>query len=153
MNRSPIDHIFTLQRTPFALAPVLHRFYERSEPKNRDVLLSYLVLPIILYPPMRAFLMKSNVKSSLRTMCMDQNRLVGLEARIEDLKSTSSAAMTILFAERAIEIDDSLTVRAIAEVRESNANREMLTAGIKLAAIFADLDVVSIYRNLGLRSL
>lgn len=153
MSGSPIDHLFTLQRTPFALAPVIHRFYEFSDTRERDVLLSYLVLPTVLYPPMRTFLMGARVTSSLRTMCERQSRLVGLTARVRDFKSLTNAAMLILTAERGIKVADDLSVRSIGEVREANANKELLEAGRKLATVFSDVDVVSIYRTLGLKSL
>jgi hypothetical protein len=153
MSSSPIDHLFTLQRTPFALAPVIHQFYEFSDAKERDVLLSYLVLPMVLYPPMRTFLMGARATSSLRTMCKEQSRLVGLAARAQDFKSLTNAALLILTAERGIKVADNLSVRSIGEVRTANANRELLEAGQKLATVFADVDVVSIYRTLGLKSL
>ena len=153
MSGSPIDHLFTLQRTPFALAPVIHRFYEFSDAKERDVLLSYLVLPMVLYPPMRTYLMGARVTSSPRTMCKEQSRLVGLAVRVQDFKSLTNAAMLILTAERSIEVADNLSVRSIGEVRTANANKELLEAGRKLATVFANEDVVSIYRTLGLKSL
>ena len=153
MNDSPIDHIFTLQRTPFALAPVIHRFYEGSEARERDVLLSYLVLPIVLYPPMRTYVMGVRATSSMRTMCKEQSRLVGLAARVQDFKSLTNAAMLILVAERGIKVTDSLSVRSIGVVRAANANKELLDAGRKLATVFSGEDVVSIYRTLGLKSL
>ncbi|CAE6807561.1 three component ABC system middle component [Paraburkholderia domus] len=153
MKAGPIDHLFTLQRTPFALAPAIHRFYETAERKDRDVLLSYLVLPIVLYPASRTFLINSNSKSSLRTMCKEQRRLVGLAARVEQFKTLTNSAMLILSAERAIEIGEDLSVHSIRPVREENAKRDLVDASRKLAYIFSDADVVSIYRTLGLKTL
>lgn len=153
MSGSPIDHLFTLQRTPFALAPVIHRFYEFSGTKERDILLSYLVLPMVLYPPMRTFLMGARATSSLRSMCKEQSRLVGLAARVKDFKSLTNAAMLILTAERGIKVAEDLSVKSIGRVQGANTNKELLEAGRKLAAVFADEDVVSIYRTLGLKSL
>jgi hypothetical protein len=153
MNLSPIDHLFTLQRSPYALAPIIHRFYEASDSKERDVLLSYLVLPMVLYPPMHSFLMGVRVTSSLRTMCKEQSRLVGLAARVQSFKPLTNAVMLILTAERGIKVADDLSVKSIGEVRIANANKELLDAGRKLATVFSGEDVVSIYRTLGLRSL
>lgn len=153
MSDSPIDHLFTLQRTPFALAPVIHQFFEFSDAKEREVLLSYLVLPMVLYPPMRTFLMGARATSSLRTMCKEQSRLVGLAARVQDFKPLTNAALLILSAERSIEVADNLSVKSIGKVRAENAKKEFLQAGRNLATVFAGEDVVSIYRTLGLKSL
>jgi hypothetical protein len=153
VNGTPIEHLFSLQRSPYILAPVIHRFYEASPPRERDILLSYLVLPIVLYPPMAKFLMGANRKSSIRTMCNQQSRLVGLDSRVRDFKSLTNASILILTAERGIEIDESLTVRSVGKVKSESAKRDLIDASQKLASIFADIDVVSIYRTLGLKSL
>ena len=153
MNGNPIEHLFSLQRSPYILAPVIHRFYEVSAPRERDILLSYLVLPILLYPPMAKYLMSANRKSSLRTMCSQQSRLVGLDSRLEDFKSLTNASILILTADRSIEIDEKLSVRSIGKVKSENAKGDLINASQKLASIFADIDVVSIYRTFGLKSL
>jgi len=57
MTTGPIEHLFTLQRSPIALAPVIHQFFANSQPRERDLLLSYLVLPMVLYPVMQEYLL------------------------------------------------------------------------------------------------
>lgn len=153
MKGNPTEHLFSLQRSPYILAPVIHRFYEVSQPRERDFLLSYLVLPIVLYPPMTKFLMAANRKSSLRTMCSQQSRLVGLDSRVRDFKALTNASILILTAERSIEIGDDFSIRSTITARSENVKKDLLDASQKLAAIFADTDVVSIYRTLGLKSL
>jgi len=150
---SPIEHLYTLQRTPYSMAPIIHQFYKDSLPRERDVLLSYLVLPMVLFPPMRKFLLNSNKRSSLRTLCQDQRRLVGLTSRAQELKSLTHASMLVLTAEHGIEVAPDLSVRSTRDVQASNANSVYLEAGRKLAALFVDADVVSIYRTLGFKSL
>ncbi len=153
MIESPIDHLFTLQRSPFAVAPIIHQFYKHSTPHKRDVLLSYLVLPMVLYPPMRDYLLTVRSTSSLRTLCKNQARLVGLTVRVQEFKPLTHAAMLVLKAEQGIEVTDDLAVKAIGEVRTANTNQEQLEAGRRLALICKGVDVVSIYRTLGFKSL
>jgi hypothetical protein len=86
-------------------------------------------------------------------MCKEQSRLVGHAARVQDFKLLTNATMLILTAERGIAVADDLSVKSIGEVRVANANKVFLEAGQKLAIVFADEDVVSIYRTLGLNSL
>lgn len=153
MSLTPIEHLFTLQRSPIALAPVIHQFYSHSEPRERDLLLSYLVLPMVLYPPLQEFLLRSNKTSSLRTLCNDQSRLVGLVHNTEYFKQQTNAAMLILKAEGSIEIAGDLTVRPIRKVQVANANQTQLEAARKLSMVCAQADIVSIYRTLGFKSL
>ena len=78
MSSNSIEHLFTLQRSPIALAPVIHNFFAHSEPRERDLLLSYLVLPMVLYPTMQTYLLAVRKTSNLRTLCNEQSRLVAV---------------------------------------------------------------------------
>jgi hypothetical protein len=153
MSAKPIEHLFTLQRSPIALAPVIHNFFAHSEPRERDLLLSYLVLPMVLYPAMQAYLLAVRKTSNLRTLCKEQSRLVGLTHNTQQFKSLTNAALLVLQAEQRIEITDDLTVKSVGDVRASNANPKQLEAARRLSMVCAEADVVSIYRTLGFKSL
>ncbi|WP_449334547.1 three component ABC system middle component [Stenotrophomonas rhizophila] len=153
MMSDPIEHLHTLQRSPFALAPVIHQFYDSAAPRERDLLLSYLVLPMVLYPSMQKFLLGANVKSSLRTLCQEQSRLVGLVHNTRRFKALTHGALLVLRAERSIEVTDGLAVKSVGQVRSINAVEKQLRAAHRLAVIFAEADIVTIYRMLGFKSL
>ncbi|MBZ2621175.1 three component ABC system middle component [Xanthomonas phaseoli] len=153
MTSSPVEHLYTLQRSPFALAPVIHQFYDGMVPRERDLLLGYLVLPMILYPAMQKYLLAARSTSSLRTLCNDQSRLVGLVHNTRRFKALTHAALLVLKAERSIEITDALAVKSVGEVRGFNSVEKHLRAAERLSLIFAEADVVSIYRVLGFKSL
>lgn len=153
MMASPIEHLFTLQRSPIAMAPVIHKFFASSQPRERDVLLSYLVLPMVLYPAMQEYLLKVIKTSNLRTLCKDQSRLVGLTQNVQQFKSLTHAALLVLKAEQSIEITGDLTVKSIGDVNAANANPKQLEAARRLSMVCAEADVVSIYRTLGFKSL
>lgn len=152
-RQGPIEYLYTLQRTPYTMAPIIHQFYKHSTPRDRDLLLSYLVLPMVLFPPMRKFILNSTKRSTLRTLCQDQRRIVGLTNRVQELKPLTHASMLVLTAERGIEVSPALSVKSIRAVQTANTSRDYLDAGRKLAIIFSDADVVSIYRTLGFKAL
>lgn len=102
MTTQVSDHLYTLHRTPFALAPVIQSFYQHWEPVEKDILLSYLILPIVTYKPMHAFLNRARRDSSIRTMASDAERLIGLAMRVEEFKPITNAAMLILTAENSL---------------------------------------------------
>lgn len=153
MTLSPVEHIFTLQRSPIALAPVIHQFFASSKPREKDLLLSYLVLPMVLYPTMQEYLLKVRKTSNLRTLCSEQSRLVGLTHNTQQLKSLTHAALLVLQAEQSIEITDDLTVKSVCDVRVANANPNQLEAARRLSMVCAETDIVSIFRTLGFKSL
>ena len=153
MTVSPIKQLFTLQRSPIALAPVVHKFFHSSSPRDRDLLLSYLVLPMVLHPLMQKYLLTVRKTSNLRTLCQEQSRLVGLVNNTHLLKKLTNSALLVLTAEKGIQVSQSLSIKSIASVKDGNANPDHLEAARRLAIVFAEVDVVSIYRTLGFKSL
>lgn len=153
MIANSIEHIFNLQRSPIVLAPVIHQFFANSQPREKDLLLSYLILPMVLYPAMQAYLLKANKTSSLRTMCKEQSRLIGLIQNTQQLKPLTHASLLVLRTEQKIEITNSLAVKSLSDVSISNANPKQLEAARRLSIICSDVDIVSIYRTLGFKSL
>ena len=153
MNTQVSDHLYTLHRTPFALAPVIQSFYQHWEPIEKDVLLSYLILPLVTYKPMHGFLHRARRDSSIRTMAADVERLIGLAMRVKEFKPITNAALLILAAEKSLEITSNLSVRTLQNPRSANADKALMKYGQKLAMVLSGENVVSIYRMLGLKSL
>ncbi len=147
------DHLYTLHRTPFALAPVIQSFYENWEPLEKDILLSYLILPLVTYKPMHGFLKFARRDSNVRTMGSDSARLVGLALRVEEFKPITNAALLILAAEKSLEITPELSIRSLKKPHSINADKALVKYSQKLAMVLSGENVVSIYRMLGLKSL
>lgn len=153
MTTQVSDHLYTLHKTPFALAPVIQNFYQHWEPVEKDVLLSYLILPLVTYKPMHNFLKWSRRDSSVRTMAADSERLIGLALRVEEFKPITNAALLILAAEKSLEITPELSVRSLQNPQSINSDKSLLKYSQKLAMVLSGENVVSIYRMLGLKSL
>lgn len=153
MSNLASDHLYTLHRTPFALAPVIQSFYDEWESREKDILLSYLVLPLVTYKPMQSFLHLAKRSSSVRTMTSEPGRLLGLALRVQELKPITNAALLILTAEKSLEVTPEMSVLSMSKLRSGNADKNLLRYSKKLAMVFSDESVVSIYRMLGLKSL
>lgn len=153
MNLNAADHIYTLRRTPFALAPIIHSFYDHWDPIEKDILLSYLVLPLVTYKPMHRFLHYAGKNSSLRTLMQEPSRVLGLEARIEEYKPITNASLLILTSEKSVKINDDMSVEPQGKIREENADAQLIKYARKLAIVFNGENVVSVYRSLGMKSL
>lgn len=153
MSMNAADHIYTLRRTPFALAPVIHSFYDHWDQIEKDILLSYLVLPLVTYKPLHKFLHNAGKTSSLRTLMQEPSRVLGLEARIEEYKSITNACLLILTSEKSFKINEDMSVETQGKIREENADAQILKYARKLAVVLTGENVVSVYRTLGLKSL
>lgn len=86
-------------------------------------------------------------------MCNEPSRLVGLASRVQEFKPLTNATILILAAAGGIKMGGDLSITSIQGVKAESVKEELLEAAQKLSSIFADMDVVSIYRTLGLKSL
>ncbi len=153
MSLNAADHIYTLRRTPFALAPIIHSFYDHWDSTEKDILLSYLVLPLVTYKPLHQFLHYAGKSSSIRTLMQDPKRILGLESRIEEYKPITNASLLILTSEQSFKINEDMSVAPQGKIRAKNADAQLLKYARKLSVVFMGEDVVSVYRLLGLKSL
>ena len=153
MMNTAADHLYTLHRNAFALAPVIQSFYLNRGPIEKDVLLSYLVLPLVSFPAMQEYLHTANRTSSIRTMTSESSRLVGLSLRISEYEPITNKALLILRSDESLQLSDDLSVRVSENRNSENADPKILRYARQLAMVFRNESVVTIYRMLGLKSL
>jgi hypothetical protein len=57
-----IESYAVLHNNPFILAPLFREFYSALPQSPKNLLLSYLVLPLVLQPASREFLFRANAR-------------------------------------------------------------------------------------------
>ncbi len=81
-----IEYLYTLYNNIFAYTPLLHSFYEEYIGQDKDILLSYLILPLVLNETSRNKLVKLTARSSLFTFCKYEECIIGLPERIKQYR-------------------------------------------------------------------
>jgi hypothetical protein len=149
-----IEYYVTLTHSPLILTPIIDHFFKALKPFEKNILLGYLVLPIVLHPASQSFLSGANSRSSVRTFCSDRIRLAGLPQRIADWRKTSGLAMqNSIDCERLI-LHENLSIEF--KQRQPEITTRMLletNAAKRLASIFEPYDIPTIYRLLGVNVL
>lgn len=154
MTANAIQHYGTLARSPLLLAPVIESFFQGLKPFEKNILLGYLVLPIVLYPPSRDFLENATAISSIRTFCKDRSRIAGLPQRVSELRLTSSLAMQNSIDYGRLILHHDLTMEYGEPSIISNERMEVeVKAARRLASIFEPYNVPTVYRLLGVMKL
>jgi len=149
-----IQHYVTLTRSPLLLSPIIESFFKEIKPVGKNLLMGYLVLPIVLYPPSRDFLRNANARSSVRSFCADRIRLAGLPQRVAELRTTTSVAIqNAIDCNRLILRSDLSLVYAEQQSDPSLGIPSETKAAKRLASIFEPYDVPTIYRLLGVTNL
>jgi hypothetical protein len=154
MTANAIQHYVTLARSPLLMVPVIESFFQELRPSEKNILLGYLVLPMVLYPPSREFLKNARATSSIRTLCSDRSRLAGLPQRVNELRLTSSLAMQNSIDSGRLILDSDLTL-GFGEhlINSSNGMQVEAKAAKRLASMFEPYDVPTVYRLLGVNKL
>jgi hypothetical protein len=151
-----VDSLYILYNTPFLLSGVIVEFFNNyTTAQKNDILLSYLVLPLALYESSKKGLQRANKQRTIRTFIKDPERLYGLADRLEEYKRTTNLALQYALDQHYLYINESLSVVVNQEIRpEINPGlKPGLTAAANLAKMLNDIDVVSVYRQLGIKRL
>lgn len=152
-----VDSYYILYNNPFLLSEILVEFYRNNEsPQDRDILLSYLVFPITLYEKSNESLQRAHSKRTIRTFTKDSERLYGLEQRLSEFKKLTDNCLQLLIDQGMITIEEHLQVKVTELGRVLKKNGVIAsysTAAINLAKMFNGLELVSIYRQLGIKAI
>ena len=82
-----VQHLGILYNNPFIFGPILHSFYKSLSDKDYDILMSYLVLPLTLYPASQKYLtQRRDPRSRLRILAKEHERIFGLQERIHEYR-------------------------------------------------------------------
>jgi hypothetical protein len=149
-----IESYGTLHYSPFILAPLFEAFYERAIVQPRNVLLCYLVLPLVLHPQCRRFFRNAVLSSSLTTFAHETSRLYGLPERVQESRELTHACMQLAVDAGGIRISDDLSVAFRHRVLDPSAcPQDAERAARNLAKVLRRYDVPAVYRQLGMRKL
>src|ERR1035437_4634959 len=81
-----IESIYKLYNNPFLLAPLIIEFYSNYKSQPKDILLAYLIFPIVLHNESEKGLRRANSNRSLITYRRENNRICGLPERLSEYK-------------------------------------------------------------------
>ena len=150
-----IQYLGTLYNNPFIFGHVLHTFYKALSEKNNGVLLSYLILPLTLYPASHKYLIqRRHPNSCLRILAKEHNRIFGLQERIQEYREITNTTLQHVINIGTLKINEYMSVEILTEWPDSlisppNAGK----AAERLGEFMANFDVPTTYRMLGVKEL
>lgn len=148
------DSIYQIHNNPFVLAPLFVEFFRHIQPKSKNILLAYLVLPLVLHEDSRQSLFHAKTTSSIHTFNNKKENLFGLHERIRLYKNLTNQCIQYAIDNQMIKINENLIVEVLITKNKTVENlKESLKASSNLYKVFRDLDVVAIYRLLGVKEL
>lgn len=150
-----IEYLYTLYNNIFVYTPIVYSFFEEYTGQDKDILLSYLILPLVLNKTSRGKLVNLTSRSSLFTFCKYEECIIGLQERIKQYKNVTNDCIQYGIDGGLFTISDSLHIEVLkSEMPEKFiADTEKMKAAKRLAKIFKSFDIPTIYRNLGVAEL
>jgi len=151
---SMINHLKILYNNPFIFSYILYCFYKELPQKSNNLLLSYLVFPLSLYPASQTFLKNANKRSRLLNLTKKHERIYGLQERINDFKIITNMTLQYNIDREIFEFNNSLTINVLNELsNEYDFNNDASKAAEKLAKLVSAYDIQTTYRMLGVKQL
>lgn len=149
-----VDHIFTIHNNPFILFPLICEFFKTTPTKSGNLLLAYLVLPLVLNERSRATLLRVNTRSSILSFATKKENLFGLPERVETYKNLTNQCILHSKDMGIMAINDDLSVVIVGDIPKTSPDyNDHLKASRNIHKILKELDVVTIYRLLGVKAL
>lgn len=149
-----VDSIYQIHNNPFVLAPLFVEFFRHIQPKFNNILLAYLVLPLVLHEDSKQSLVHAKTTSSIHTFNNKKENLFGLHERIRLYKDLTNQCIQYAIDNQMIKINENLIVEVLITKNKTVENlKKSLIASSNLHKVFRDLDVVAIYRLLGVKDL
>jgi len=149
-----VKNIHTIYNNPFVLSPLLANFYKNYNGQDNDILLSYLIFPLVLHSVTKDWLKKASTRSSLLSFGRQKENFFGLPQRIQEYKTITNKCLQHLIDNKHLKINDGLSVEVIKPDGACvNSLKESFTASANIVKIFKEYDVISIYKLLGVKQL
>ncbi len=155
MSRA-INNIYTILNNPFKLMELIVHFYSSYENQDKDILLSYLILPLVLNRDSRKKLLNLNRNGcNLLSLTKNSNTVVGLEQMIEEYRNITNECIQIALLNGYLELNENKSlVRTDKGLKnEFFKFREEYIAIRNFAVILKSNDIVTIYRMLGVKKI
>ena len=149
-----VDSTYQIHNNPFVLAPLFVEFFRHIQPKSKNMLLAYLVLPLVLHEDSKQWLVNAKITSSIHTFSNkkrnEKDNLFGLQERVQRYKDLTNQCLQYAIDNRMININRNLIVEVLTTKNKTVENlNDSLKASSNLHKIFKDLDIVTIYKLVG----
>ena len=150
-----IESIHTIYNNPFILTPVLLTFYKNYVGQKNDLLLAYLIFPIVLEQEHVQKIKQINSKTSLSRFTKDEAFISGFYDRLESYRSITNLCLQYAIDSNYIQVNKNLSVKVITDdvLFIDPLLKDAHELSNKLFKVFKKINVVNIYQAFGIKEL
>ena len=149
------ESIHTIYNNPFILTPVLVTFYKNYVGLKNDILLAYLIFPIVLE---QEHIQKLKIIKSNTTLCRftkDKDFISGFYDRVETYRSVTNLCLQYAIDSKYILVDKNMSVKVITDdvLIIDPLLKDAHKLSNNLFKVFKKINVVNIYQAFGIKEL
>jgi hypothetical protein len=149
------ESIHTIYNNPFILTPVLVSFYKNYVGIKNDILLAYLIFPIVLELEHVQKIKRINSNTPLSRFTNDKDFISGFYDRVETYRSVTNLCLQYAIDSKYILVDKNMSVKVITDdvFFVDPLLKNSLELSNKLYKVFKKINVVNIYQAFGIKEL
>jgi hypothetical protein len=149
-----VNNLHTIYNNPFLFTPLILEFYRNYPGSDNDCLLSYLIFPLVLHESTRNTLKTATVRSSLRTFFRNKENYYAIPNRIDEYKELTNICIQNGIDTKSLELKENMSIEFVGEeVVGPPFLSDSMRAARNLVKIIKNVDVVTVYRTVGAKSL
>jgi hypothetical protein len=148
-----VKNIHKLYNNPFLLAPLITEFYSNFNRQPKDILLSYLIFPMVLYSESEEYLNRTDKRKSLITYNKTSSRIYGLPERIIEYKELTQLSIQYSVDSKFISVNQDLSISVKNKPNITDSTTLPIKSTSNLAKMFCKHDIVTIYKMLGIKKI
>ncbi len=149
-----VENIIVLKTNVFALTPILVSFYKNLKSREKDVLLSYFVFPIVLNNICLDKLRNLKITSRLSKITSDTNIMAGFEEKFEFYKDITNKCIQYAMECNYIKLNEDLSISVMTDdiLITDTIFKDSITLASNLHKVFTK-DVINTYYQFGIKKL
>jgi hypothetical protein len=149
-----VDNIFTIHNNIFSLTPIIISFYKNYRSREKDILLAYFILPIVLHPDIIDDIKNVTVKSNLTRLVTNKKFMAGFQDRFKQFQQITNDCLQYAIDCKYIEMDKKMSIKVINKdtLYTDNSLANSINLASKLPKMFK-LDVINTYYAFGITGL
>ena len=149
-----VENISIIHNNIFVLTPLLISFYKNYKGIKNDLLLSYLILPIVLNPKCIEELKVIRSNSNLARLVTNKECMAGFAERFEFYKQITNQCIQYAIDCKYITVTANLQIKVVnTDTYTDPSLSNSITLASNLHNLFKSLDVINIYYAFGIKNL
>lgn len=149
-----VDNIFLIHNNVFSLTPIIISFYKNYTSREKDILIAYFILPIVLNPIAIEEIKSVDRNSNITRLVANKKIMAGFQNRFKQFQQITNDCLQYALDCKYIEINENLSIKVTNRdiLYTDKSFNDAINLASKLPKIFTQ-DIINTYYTFGIKGL